>query len=400
MFSKIRKYFSKYRTSLFQVDQKELSRGSKLLLSIFLFTIFIIIGWGLSWQLDQTKSPHTEYGYLCKKLVDRSDKLDYRDVVSSSFIHKKSTFESLDFGTNSECQELGKRYYAFFKDKSFEKNNKTIKELEWKRSQYKYNVKKLEKSYSDMLLEKVAKQDKAHSIFSSDSTKIKSDIEKLKVQIMDSDQKIKQLSNLMHYPSYKHFNSYYTAKKESIKNSYQKAKRYYSVKQTMQAFIFLIPIWFLFYMIYRFMMYRKHYILSHLTLHVANVAALYALFFLISFIYDIMPKLYFQKIIAFFMQYNMAIVLNILAIVFFIILFGVVIYRVQKNDTTGVKKRKQEIENLKSGKCSECACLINSDYCPVCGFSHYKECPKCHHKTLTKGEFCQYCSESLGEDHL
>ena len=96
-----------------------------------------------------------------------------------------------------------------------------------------------------------------------------------------------------------------------------------------------------------------------------------------------------------FMQYNMAIVLNILAIFFFITLFGLIIYRVQKNDTTGSKKRKQELMNIKMGKCSECGCGITDDFCPVCGFQHYTECPSCHRKTLTKGLYCTHCGKKL-----
>jgi hypothetical protein len=244
-----------------------------------------------------------------------------------------------------------------------------------------------------MLLEKVAGQDLNHSILPSSASRASVDLKNTQTRLDQLRSQIKKLESLESYASYQKFNNYYQANREEIKMHYRSALRYYHFKRTMQAFAFLIPIWLLFYLLYRMMVSRRHFILSHLTLHVANVAALYALYYLILFIYDIMPKLFFQKIIAFFMQYNMAIVLNILAILFFIILFGVIIYRVQKNDTTGIKKRKQELLNIKQGRCSECGSVITGDYCPVCGFKHYHTCPSCHQKTFSRGNYCIHCGE-------
>ena len=394
MFQKMRNYMKEYKHSLFVIDQKELTGGAKFLLGIFVITVVIIIGWGLSWQTAQTKSPYQQFGYKCKKLVDRTEPITFGELEGEYRLYKngiKHLGRLEKFGDDPQCKKLESRWIAIYADPAFRDAISRLKQLRKSQNRVQYQIRRLKSSYGDMLLEKVAGQDPGKSILPSSASRASADLKAAEQRLAQLKKQIKNLENLNAYDSYRNFDSYYRANKEQIAKHYRSAERYYHFKRTMQAFGFLIPIWLLFYLFYRAMVKRRHFILSHLTLHVANVAALYALYYLILFIYDIIPKLFFQKIIEFFMQYNMAIVLNILAILFFITLFGIIIYRVQKNDTTGSKKRKQELQNIKMGRCSECGCVITDDYCPVCGFKHYAECPTCHQKTLAKGEYCTHC---------
>ncbi|MEA3417936.1 MAG: zinc ribbon domain-containing protein [Campylobacterota bacterium] len=398
MFKKLTDYFKAYRRSLFVIDQRELSGGAKFLLGIFVLTVFIVIGWGLSWQTGQTKSPYQQFGHECKNLINKKEALTFKEIeVKYRFHRSEQEYQNLlkGFGDDGQCKELGSYYVTFLKDPPFKTSASKLKVLRQQRSRVSQQIKRLKSSYGDMLLEKAVGQNQDKSILPSSASKAAIDLKAAEEKLATLDSEIKEREDLKSYESYQKFGSYYQANRENIREHYRSALRYYHFKRTMQAFAFLIPIWLLFYILYRVMVSRQHFILSHLTVHVANVAALYALFYLILFIYDIMPKLFFQKIITFFMQYNMAIVLNILAIFFFIILFGLIIYRVQKNDTTGSKKRKQELINLKMGKCSECGSNITDDYCPVCGFQHYTDCPSCHQKTLAKGVYCCHCGKKL-----
>ncbi|MEA3455145.1 MAG: hypothetical protein U9R26_01435 [Campylobacterota bacterium] len=401
MFKKITDYFKTYRQSLFVVDQRELSGGSKFLLGIFVLTVFIIIGWGLSWQTGQTKSPYQQFGNECKSLINKKEALTFRELETKQRYYKSGQeYQNLlkGFGDDQQCRELGSYYVAFFKDPYFKTSVLKLKTLRKQKNQLLGQIRRLKASYGDMLLEKAVGQEQSKSILPSSASKASVDLKIKEERLAVIESEIKRRKDLQSYKSYQKFDSFHQANKKEIKEHHRTALRYYHFKRTMQAFAFLLPIWLLFYIFYRAMVSRRHYILSHLTLHVANVAALYALFYLILFIYDIIPKLFFQKIIDFFMQYNMTIILNILAILFFITLFGIIIYRVQKNDTTGRKKRKQELMNLKMGKCSECGCAITDDHCPICGFKHYEECLSCRRETLAKGVYCQHCGKKTNRD--
>ena len=398
MLQRIKRYLLEYKKSLFEINKKELSGTSKMLLTVFVFTVFVVIGWGLEWQLEQEKSPAKAYGTACKVLMNKKEDFSVRDF--SRFAYRQEiSMQGHDgedpFGEDAVCKKLGTLYRAVANDTAFTADQKTLSEVQKKLQETQYKIQSLKDSYGSLLLEKVAKQEKKKSIFSTDAAKIKEELEKLQRSAEEYEASVLKLSDLNRYPAYKAFVEYYKAHKEELKEAYKHKVRYFSFKRTIQAFAFLIPVWLLFYAAYRFMVRREYYILSHLTLHVANVAAVYGLYYLVLLIYDIIPELFFQKIIAFFMQHNMVIVLNILAILFFIVLFGVIIYRIQKNDTTGAKKRKQELLNLKMGKCSECGCVIDGEYCFVCGFHHTTLCGACRQPTLRKGEFCRHCGAKM-----
>jgi hypothetical protein len=352
MFNKIQVYIKKYSDTLFVVDEQKLSKGSKSLLVVFVMSIFMIIGWGLSWQKEQTKSPYKLYGYECTHLVNKKDNIDF------DYFKSRNYYISLkQFGDSKRCNQLGKYYISFIKGNKYQEALKEIKTLE----SLKYT------------LDKRGKKDELNTIIED----------------------IKSLKTLNNYPKYLIFNKYYQENRELIKSNCQAKMRLYHFKQTLQAFGFLFPIWLVFYLVYKFTLKRKHFILANLTINVANVSALYALFYLIDFIYTIIPKIFLEKLIAIFMKYNLTIILNTIVIIFFIIVFGILIYMVQRNHSTSVNKRKDEIKNLTNGKCSECGCVINGDYCQICGFKHYSDCVTCGVKRLSKANFCQHCGESF-----
>jgi hypothetical protein len=391
---RVGEYINRYKKSLFIVDKEELSRGSKVLLFIFVLAIFMIIGWGLSWQQDQTKSPYKEFGYKCVNLLKREKPLDFAYFNS----YYSSNYKSIkrDFGEGSECRELGRYYIAFVKSRLYTTNISRLKKLESKKYELSSKIKRLKDSYSDMLLEQIALQEPNSSILPSSASRVSTDLADKERGLSSIIAKIKEIKTLSNYPKYIEFDRYYQRQKSHIFKEYKSQTRLYHFKRTIQAFAFLFPVWLLFYLIYRFLVKRRYFILSHLTIHVANVSAIYGLFYLITFIYSVVPKIFLGKFIAFFMQYNLTIFLNILIIIIFIVIFGFIIYSLQKSNSTGIKKRKSQRKNLRDGRCSECGCLITDSHCPLCGFSHYEPCKSCGEDRLRRGDFCQRCGANIG----
>ncbi|SFV59752.1 hypothetical protein MNB_SV-9-1651 [hydrothermal vent metagenome] len=388
MFYKIKKYLKDYTNTLFIIDQQKLSKGSKYLLFIFIITIFIIIGWGLSWQKHQTESIYNLYGYKCNNLVNMRKPLTFDYFKNSNSYDYKNKF-----GDSLECKNLKKYYTSFIKSKEYKQSIINLSKLEKKKYNIQSKIKRLKNSYGDMLLEDLSKQDKNLSILPSTSSNVSIDLNQNRKELEDVLRKITYIKTLNNYPEYVKFNNYYQHNKTIIKNNYTSTKRLYDLNQTIQAFGFLIPIWILFYTLYRILLRKNLFILSHLTIHVANISAIYGLFYLLDFIYEIMPKIFLKEIIAIFMKYNLTIFLNIFIILFFITLFGLIIYKIQKDNTTGIKKRKEEINNLSNNRCSECSSKILGSYCQVCGFKHFTMCKKCNQQKLIKANFCQHCGE-------
>ncbi len=392
---RVGEYISRYKKSLFIVDKEELSRGSKVLLFIFVLAIFTVIGWGLSWQQDQTKSPYKEFGYKCVNLVKRERPLDFAYFKTNYYQRSDLHYESLKrgFGEGKECRELGRYYMAFLKSQLYTTNISRLKKLESKKYEISSKIKRLKDSYGDMLLEQIVSQEPNSSILPSTASKVSTDLQLKEAKLDSIIAKIREIKTLSNYPHYIAFDRYYQSQKSQISKEYKSQTRLYHFKRTIQAFAFLFPLWLLFYLIYRFLVKRRYFILSHLSIHVANVSAIYGLFYLISFIYSVVPKIFLGKFIAFFMQYNLTIFLNILIIILFIFIFAFIIYRLQKSNSTGIKKRKSQRRNLRDGRCSECGCLITDSHCPLCGFSHYEPCEKCGKDRFRRGDFCQRCGK-------
>ncbi len=146
MFKKINNYLKEYKYSLFVVDKKELAGGAKFLLGVFVLTVFDIIGWGLSWQTAQTKSPHQQFGYECKKLINKKEPIKFLEIKRDYHLYKKElkyATPSRDFGDDPQCKELGSDLVALFKDSSFKNGLSRLKTLQQNRSQVNYQIKRL-----------------------------------------------------------------------------------------------------------------------------------------------------------------------------------------------------------------------------------------------------------------
>lgn len=388
MFGFLKSYALHYKKSLFNINNTPLSTSSKRLLLLFVIVIFVIMSQALHWQQRQLTSPYEAFGSMCRSFATHKEPWEINDFTRSPSAY------SYSFGQHVLCQNFAKVIAPLSREIQGSEAYKQIQTLHEQRRGHVSAIATLKASYESMLLEKIANQEQKNSILTSNSVSIKQDIEALQAKINTLDGTIARLSKMESFQNYASFLNYYQTYHTKITDAIAKKERFYPLERLVNALLFLAPLWLLFYVLYRFFLRKNYPIFSHLSLHVANVSALYALFYGIVFIYDIMPKLFLEKLLGFLMQYNLTILFNIVAIGFFFLLFGFIIYRVQKNGTTGIKKRHEELKNLKMGKCSECATLITSAFCPVCGFAHYHACPSCNATTLTKGAYCQACGKA------
>ncbi len=182
---------------------------------------------------------------------------------------------------------------------------------------------------------------------------------------------------------------------DTIKENFAIEERFYRLYMSAQVFGFLIPIWLLFYLLYRFLTRRRHYIFAQLSFYVASAAALYGLIELLQLIYSIIPKLFLAKLIAFFTSHNMIIVLNVLGILLFLLLFGVVIHKVQQNHARNRARKDTRVLNVKRGCCFNCGTRREHDdtYCAFCGENLKTTCPACGHEIYRYTLFCNRCGE-------
>jgi len=385
---KIWQRLKEYKESFFTINQTKLTGFSRNLMILFFLTSLWLIASGINSSIRELKAPQNRYGYSCIDLISHP-------IDIFSFEEYRQGY----FGDSTECKELETRYYIVKNDLQIQSNIKQIRLLEEKLSSTSYKINRLKNEYNGMLLEKISKQDQNNSILHTNAQNAKEKLKKLKTLEKDLQAKIANLKDPLNYPKIQDFILYIDHHKKSIQDGFAKTKRYFILKKSAKIFAFLIPIWLLFYLLSKRLEKRKQYIFAQLSFYVTSAAALYGLMELVRLIYYIIPKVFLSKLIAFFTSHNMIIILNILGIIFFLALFGLIINVIQKNHEKKKKAQNIQRNRLLKGRCLECNGSIDKEdeFCSFCGASTKKECHSCHTKIEKTALFCPKCGEKFQE---
>jgi len=382
----IKQIFSNYKKTLWRVNNEPLTKLSKLFLLVFVIFSFYIIFISLQQQQRIIDRSSDRFGYKCISLANKEiakiDIYDFNDPYAK-------------FGSNKDCQNLGKIYNKGAS--AFKQILKKISSLKSDIYSKERKIRELETQYSNMLLEKIAKQSKDKSILADSSDSVKKSINNYKKEIAEIQQKIKNLENIYNEEEYKNLVSFLKQKAQTIKDNFSSYNRFYALKVLLSIYLFLIPLFIVVFFIYHFAQKKEKYILSHLLANLLNVIALFILFYLLAFIYDIIPHVFFEKFFKLIEELNLVAFANYIAIAFFVLIFGLVIKIIQNR---AIKKR--ELKNaqlinsyIKLGKCHKCGAYKNSDYnfCPTCGINLFETCKSCNSKKIANAKFCQVSGE-------
>ncbi len=384
---KIKTIIKNYKNSLFTVNKEPLTSLSKFFLGVFVLFSFIILSISLSQQGRTIESPSKKFGYECLNFVDNQN--DLNDITY--FRYQKHI---LSFGSNKSCKTLSYLYANARKDLSPYIN--LIDEQNRVKSNLMSKIRVLKSEYSNTLLEKIANQAKQKSILHSSADNVKSKIESLNHQISKLNKAIKtNKTKAKQKASYKKFISYLKQNASAIKNKYDKYTRYYSLRVLGSKYLFLIPLFFVVFLLYNFAIKREKYILSHLLINLLNVVGLFILFYLLEFIYNIIPHTIFQKLFELLYKLNIIAFANYIFIALFVIIFGLIIKFIQ-NRAKKQKEQKSSIYKktyIKQGKCPNCGAYKDKSYnfCPHCGENLYTTCSSCGKKRISESSFCQEC---------
>ena len=422
LFNKIKTLLSTYKQSILTVENKALTTGSKVSLFIFILIVFSIIGAGVEMQQSYIERPHKQFSYKCTNFIDKNreiDKFQNRNVSQDIYVtyyrykfwvledfsynHQRRSEKDIlrTFGKNELCQELGVLYLDLANSDEF-KDRLIIKQgLKKKISALNQTISRKTEEYSNTLLEDIAKQDKEYSILSTGSKTVKNELKINRKQLGILENELSKIEEVSTLEEFRIFKKFLDEKSSEIMSQKREAVKYYRLKYTLNIFMFLFPVWFLFYVGYRALKRKNYFVSSHLSLNVANVAALYLVFNIFLLIYTIIPKVFFNKLILFLSQYNLTLLLNIAAILFFMLLFGFFINRIQRNrykdNNLGSSEALQDARRKNLNSCIECGNKYNEKdkFCGYCSHKLKIECPECKEMVDADCNYCTNCNEKL-----
>jgi len=387
------KKLEEFKKNFFTINQTELTPFSKLLMTIFFFAALWLIAAGINSSIRQVIPPQQKYGYRCLHFAQNGY------LKLSDFDKRRHRVDHQSFGTAPECRTLEDAYQKILNNHRIQSEIVQIELLQNRASHIASQIQKLDQEYSKMLLEKISNQPKEKSILHAHADDVQKKLTVLHKKLRNIKKQIAQKNDIMNYPALQHFVLLVNQTSDTIKNHFAAEKKFYRLKMSAQIFGFVIPIWLLFYLIYKFLTKHKKYIFAQLSFYVASAAALYGLIELIQLIYTIIPKIFLSKIIAFFASHNMIIVLNVLGILLFLLLFGIVIHKVQHNYTKNRAKKDTRVLNVKQGCCFNCGTRRehNDTYCAFCGENLKTTCPECGHEIYRYTLYCNRCGKEQNE---
>ncbi len=386
---KILEAYRNYKREFFSVNQVELTGFSKALMMLFFFTALWLIANGIGSSIHQSTPPEEQYGYKCEQFA-QTDHFTIFDFQKSPIKYRNSYD---DFGKAPQCQRVQKGYEKILSNHHIQSEISQIKKLEKQISSLSLKQRQLKEQYSSMLLEKVSRQSPDKSILNANADTVKEKLAKLRLEEQNLYKVIAQKKDLINYPEIQEFISLRDKYTDQILDNLSFERKFYRLKISLQIFAFVIPIWLLFYFLYRFLAKREKHIFAKLSFYVASAAALYGLIELIQLIYSIIPRLFLAKLIAFFTSHNMIIILNVLGILFFLTLFGIIIHKIQQNQAKKRVLKDTKILNLKRKCCFNCGSSRSYDdeYCGFCGEKLKTECVSCGHEIYRYAPFCTAC---------
>ena len=378
-----------FKKSFFTINQTELTPFSKLLMTLFFFTALWLIAAGVGSSVRQATPPNQKYGYQCLYFANASQ-LQLTDFAKRKLLHP-----NISFGSAPECRKLENAYKKIVNHPHIQSEISRIASLRQKEIRIASQIRKLDKEYAAMLLEKIGNQPKEKSILHAHADDVLKKLSALRTQESEVKQLLAQKNDVMNYPVLQNFALLLNKTADTIKNDFAREQKFYRLKMSAQVFGFVLPIWLLFYLMYRFLTKRKKYIFAQLSFYVAAAAALYALVELIQLIYSIIPKVFLAKLIAFFTSHNMIIVLNVLGILLFLVIFGIIIHKVQQNHAKNRARKDTKVLNVKRGCCFNCGTKRGDKdtYCAFCGENLKTTCSACGHEIYRYTLFCNRCGQ-------
>jgi hypothetical protein len=384
----------RFKKEFFSINQTELAPFSKMLMTLFFLTSLWLIAEGIGSSIRQATPPEKKYGYECRYLASQKD-FDLFD-----FSKRKYIFSDDSFGTDPACKRLLTAYKTITDDVHIQSEIDQLHLLQDRRNHIRREIDRINKNYPNMLLEKIGNQPKDKSILKTHADDARQKLSRLRAQESKLAEQIAKKRDIFNYPKLQEFVKLTDKLGDTILELYERERRFYRLKMSAQIFAFVIPIWLLFFALYRYLEKRKKYIFAKLSFYVASAAALYGLVELVSLVYSIIPKIFLAKVIAFFTSHNMVIVLNVLGILFFLGLFGLIIHKVQKNQEKNRARKDTRILNVKRGLCYNCASpRSDSDTCcAFCGVHLKTTCSACNAEIYHYTLYCTACGHALFEE--
>lgn len=297
------------------------------------------------------------------------------------------------------CKGLDTKIEVFTLTKAFKENLELNKKLNTKIRQNDNRLAQISKSYNTRLFERIAQMPNNVELSNA-----KNEYDSILADTKNLKEGLALIAKVDSLEGFAAYTQYLQANKVSFMQEKKSYRFWQPFKAYAHMFVFILPLLLFFGFWYarakRQQLLQKAYnpVVKIISAHISLILVLPLFWYSITLIYHVLPKTLLKNLIEFLVDIGLISLLNYFAILLVVLIFGGLIYWVQKRTVA----KKKSAANLKSlsrfvslSKCFDCGYKVDytKPFCPFCGTGLHEECTFCKH-TMNKNEsFCSHCGK-------
>ena len=407
----MKEFIKKFYSNNFVYNGKEkLSKLTIMFILILNIFIFITIGLGIDFQVKVLNSPTVTYPYKCRDVLNNNHISDFKQYFYmkekyDNYYYEENYQEIKDLQEDSRCVLLNEKIDLIKKEHNIKElialSNKLLNNQNKIDSELSY----IKENYNTVLFEKMSSQTQDKSIIKDDlsTQNIKEKHDSYIKAFEEIKKEVEQLNNnFAKSKSVEELVSYVSTNKEQINQDIESMNKSYSIKRELVTLAFLLPLVFVFFYMMKRYLTKEKYILYILFKNILVVSLIPTIISLISLVYELLPKIFMEKVLRFFYELEVPFVVYYFVIVIFIFIFGYLIIKLQKKFKEENNRLKNNIitkvESYNKNICNNCGNRVDfntMNFCPCCQNKLKIKCNFCHHMTIEGLDYCLHCGENI-----
>lgn len=392
------KLFSKtkiLKKDLLSFKDEPLSGLSGFLLIVLDLFIFLNVMMGISGETAKSPKPSLYYPYSCSTHFD-APKTDYSAFGDISH-YRQYTFKK---ELSPYCRDLRLKIGAFSELPLFKERLETIRAIDDKRAKNNSRLEVISKQYNTRLFEQIASMPNNRALRSAGDEYNALHEENKRLALKK--EAVPSVTTMKGYRAYRDYVL-------DNKAAFQEAKKSYTFWQPFKEFGYVLRFVLPLLLLFGFFYYRSkrrelrdeqyNPVVKIISTHISLILILPVIWYTLYIVYHVLPKTLLRQIIDYLISIGLLSILNYLAIAAVVLIFGALIYFIQKRTIEHKKiASKKNIKKVISfSLCPNCSNKVDyaRPYCPYCGEELLSACTLCEEMTIKRLPYCQNCGKGV-----
>lgn len=392
-----------YKNNFVFKGKEKLSKLTILFIITLDLFVFAILGLGIDFQVQILNSPNSSYPNQCRTIVNSKDLHNINKYFYSKNNSNHKYQNIKDEQLDQSCKTLFDKLSVVKKEHNILTLRKEQKKLLKDLSQVSKELDFIRTNYNTSLFESIENNTSIQNKQNTINNDIKQKYNIYTKKLEDLKKEKEKLSNTFsNSNSVKELTTYIKSNKKLINDNYKSLRKSYEIKKELITLAFLSPLFLLAFYLMKNYLLKENYILYIISKNILVVVLIPAFLSFVSLIYTLLPKVFFEKLLKFFMDLEIPFVVYYFAIAVLILIFTYIIIKIQKR----YKKEGEELKNNSISKlesynrsiCNDCGNKVNYEtmnYCPNCQNQLRVDCTSCNNKTIKSLKYCSSCSEKI-----